>query len=192
MYRAMPELPPPSAEIPRPDPNTYWVKPGCLLAGEYPYAANSVIARAKLEAYLDAGINTFIDLTHPHELRPYSIHLPKGVEYRRIPVRDMSVPPHARYMTGILDTIDHALAAGRRVYVHCWGGVGRTGTVVGCWLQRHGREPEAALQELAGHWATVAKSSRVPRSPETDEQIAWVRRWPQLSATVTSTPEENW
>ncbi len=24
------------------------------------------------------------------------------------------------------------------VYVHCWGGVGRTGTVVGCWLLRHG------------------------------------------------------
>lgn len=31
-----------------------------------------------------------------------------------------------------------ALAAGQTVYVHCYGGIGRTGTVVGCWLVRHG------------------------------------------------------
>jgi len=35
-------------------------------------------------------------------------------------------------MHEILDTIDAALSAKRIVYVHCWGGVGRTGTVIGC------------------------------------------------------------
>ena len=34
-------------------------------------------------------------------------------------------------------TFDRQLAAGLGVYVHCWAGVGRTGTVVGCWLIRH-------------------------------------------------------
>ena len=31
------------------------------------------------------------------------------------------------------------------MYLHCWGGVGRTGTVVGCWLVRHGRTGDEAL-----------------------------------------------
>ena len=31
-------------------------------------------------------------------------------------------------MQEILDAVDRALAAGRNVYLHCWGGIGRTGT----------------------------------------------------------------
>ena len=38
----------------------------------------------------------------------------------------------------ILDAIDTYLEQDRMVYVHCWGGSGRTGTVVGCWIRRHG------------------------------------------------------
>ena len=40
------------------------------------------------------------------------------------------------------------------VYVHCWGGIGRTGTVVGCWLVRHGMTGDEALAEFAspGRW----------------------------------------
>lgn len=32
----------------------------------------------------------------------------------------------------ILDAIDARLEAGKSVYVHCWGGIGRTDTVAGC------------------------------------------------------------
>jgi protein-tyrosine phosphatase len=48
----------------------------------------------------------------------------------------MEVPTEAE-MIHILDTIDQALAEDRPVYVYCWGGHGRTGTVVGCYLRRH-------------------------------------------------------
>ena len=176
--------------IPRPDPNTYWVVPDRFLAGEYPFSYNAADARAKLAGYLHAGIDSFIDLTESHELEPYAPHLPAGVEYRRMSVRDLNVPS-AAHMTNILDAIDAALAAGRRVYVHCWGGVGRTGTTVGCWLQRHGRTPDEALEEIARHWATVAKRHRMRRSPETDEQVAWVRAWPQLSAGAAPASREQ-
>jgi ADP-ribosyl-[dinitrogen reductase] hydrolase len=33
--------------------------------------------------------------------------------------------------------------------------VGRTGLVVGCWLQEHGRTPDDALAELSRKWSTV-------------------------------------
>jgi protein-tyrosine phosphatase len=38
----------------------------------------------------------------------------------------------AELMTTILDAIDESMTAGKPVYVHCWGGMGRTGTVIGC------------------------------------------------------------
>ena len=79
-------------------------------------------------------------------------------------------------MVAILDAIDHALAEGRNVYVHCWGGVGRTGTVVGCWLVRHGRTGDEALDQVADWWQSMEKADR-RRSPETREQRTYVREW---------------
>ena len=167
----------PDNSLPRPDPNTYWVLPGRFLAGEYPGAADGAQARRKIAAFLAAGITTFIDLTESHELHPYEPLLPAGVEYRRMPIRDAGVPHARSHMTEILDAIDEALARERGVYVHCWGGIGRTGTTVACWLRRHGRTGAEALAELAGFWQTVGKRHRVPQSPETSGQVAWVHGW---------------
>ena len=138
----------------RPDPNTYWVIEGRFLAGEYPGARDPDKAQAKVAAFLDAGITTFIDLTEPHELAPYEPFLPRvDIDYCRFPICDVSVPANARHMNDILDAIDAALAARRNVYVHCWGGIGRTGTVVACWLQRHGRSPDEAVQGTGPNWS---------------------------------------
>ncbi len=162
---------------PRPDPNTYWVLPGRLLAGEYPGASDPRAARDRLAKFAASGVNTFLDLTEDHELAPYAPLLPTGTEYRRLSIRDAGVPHAHGHMSDILDAIDEALARGRVVYAHCWGGIGRTGTVVACWLRRHGRTGEQALAELAGFWENMQKRHRAPRSPETDGQVAWVHAW---------------
>ena len=166
-----------NAEHPRPDPNTYWVLPGRFLAGEYPGAADHKAARARIAAFARAGVNAFIDLTENRELAPYAPLLPAGTEYLRLPIRDLGVPHTRGHMSDILNAIDDALARGRVVYIHCWGGIGRTGTVVACWLRRHGRTGEEALAELAGFWTTMQKRHRAPRSPETAGQVAWVHAW---------------
>ena len=57
------------------------------------------------------------------------------------------------------------------------GGIGRTGTVIGCHLVRHGYDGEQALAQLAYWWESVEKSNRSPRSPETNEQVNMVRDW---------------
>ena len=169
---------------PVPIPNSYWLPGTRILAGEYPGARDARATSARLELFLDAGITSFIDLTRPGELAPYEPSLRemaagRGLEvhYQRLPITDFSVPT-PEFMHRILDLIEAEHAAGRTVYVHCWGGVGRTGTVVGCHLVRSGLDGKAALARLAELWRTVEKCDWCPDSPESDEQRAFVLDWP--------------
>ncbi len=167
---------------PRPNDNTYWAGER-LLAGEYPGHWDDAVARQRLQAYFDAGVTCFIDLTQEGELVPYRDLLPdhgpsgRSVLYQRMAIRDLGLPRSPEFMAAILDKIDQASAAGHTVYVHCWGGVGRTGTVAGCHLVRRGLSGDDALAEIARHWQTMEKRTRHPRSPETPEQMAYVRLW---------------
>jgi protein-tyrosine phosphatase len=77
-------------------------------------------------------------------------------------------------MTRILATIRDEIAAGRPVYVHCWGGIGRTGTVIG-WAGRRGTDSTAAIERIAELRSDTADRRR--RSPETDEQCRYIREW---------------
>jgi protein-tyrosine phosphatase len=167
--------------------NSYWVKPGQLLAGEYPGSKGIIEAREKVTKFLEAGVTFFLDLTEPHELNPYLPMLleeaaTRGlvVQHRRMSIKDGSIPKTPQEMVKILDTIDEAIAAGHTVYLHCWGGIGRTGTVVGCYLVRHGLNGAEALQKIAQLWHNMEKRYRQPRSPETDEQAEYVRSWSEI------------
>jgi len=97
-------------------------------------------------------------------------------DYRRFPIGDFGLPEPLQMATS-LDAIEGALSAGRRVYLHCWGGIGRTGTTVGCFLVRRGLIGDQALQQLADWWRSVPKSGIYPRSPETDAQARFIRDW---------------
>ena len=50
-------------------------------------------------------------------------------------------------MREILDHLRTRLDSGHKVYVHCWGGIGRTGTVVGCHLVEQGMTADQALEQ---------------------------------------------
>ena len=171
------------SNIPRPMIESYWVEPGRLLAGEYPGHYYDELARRRIDALIQAGFDTFIDLTQQGELHPYSEILREqssayrlDAAYFRFPIGDFGLPS-AGQMKAILDQIDESLRLGRKVYLHCWGGIGRTGTTVGCYLVRHGLSGDEALRQLAEWWQEVPKSQIHPRSPETREQAAFVRSW---------------
>jgi len=156
-----------------PIPRSYWVRPGALLAGEYPGHEQPGWTRVRLERFRAAGVTAFLDLTEEGELEPYTELLDGWATYRRFPIRDYSVPT-VDEMTAILDALDAAL--GREVvYLHCWGGSGRTGTVIGCWLVRQGMDWERALATIAALRHETAYGEK--RSPESDEQHDFVRIW---------------
>ena len=177
----------------RPSANSYWVVPGRFAAGEYPGAWHPAEAATKLKSLLDAGIDHFIDLTQAGELLPYygiaqeeAHRRGQTVEWERHPIVDASVPRSPEQMAAILDAIDDALGSGKTVYVHCWGGVGRTGTVVGCWLVRHGHAGDEALRRIAEWWQGVEKIRFHPHSPETHQQRDYVRNWAEAEQRETN------
>ena len=168
-----------SENPPRPIEMCYWVVPGKLLAGEYPRTPDEATSREKLARLTDAGVSVFIDLTNPDttdsHLKPYACLL-DGPIHERFQINDLDAPASADATKKTLDAIDAYLAAGRTVYVHCWGGVGRTGTIIGCWLARHYEPGQAALDRLTGLWKANPKS--LDRcSPETAEQARYVLEW---------------
>lgn len=163
----------------RPIPSSYWVIPGSLCAGEYPGALSDVAARHKLAALREAGITCFVDLTEDRDgLNPYADLLNEEGEmaprYLRFPIRDMGIPTRA-LMRSVLDTIGEAIASGECVYVHCWGGIGRTGTVVGCWLVEQGQSGQEALAQIERLRVGIPDEWRT--SPETIEQRRFVLSW---------------
>jgi hypothetical protein len=168
----------------KPIPGSYWVLPGHFLAGEYPgLRYNEARTIQRLDAFLEAGFDTFIDLTNGEERPLYTPALMQEAGYYGMQVShaNFSFPdfraPSRAAMTAALDAIDTALAGGRKVYLHCVGGIGRTGTVVACWLIRHGMQPDQALERLGTLYAASAQSALIQRSPEADDQIAFILSW---------------
>lgn len=164
----------------KPFPRSYWVLPGRFLAGEYPGSALLHEAYEKTRSLLNLDINTFIDLTMDDHLDPYepilrreAFRQQKTYRYIKYGFRDMSTPSR-RDMKNILNAIDAEIELDHNLYVHCWGGIGRTGTVVGCFLARHGITGQAALDEI-GRLRLAVPGSR--ESPETDEQRRMVLNW---------------
>jgi hypothetical protein len=169
-------------------PQYYPIEPDILFGGEYPGDRNPKVNRAKILALVELGVRTFIDLTTPADhMVPYESLLVElaqetGTQLRRIsmPVPDMSVPSSEEVMAKIMDVIRESITTDPGIYIHCWGGIGRTGTVVGCWLRECGLGPDEALQRVQHLYAThmpKSKEARYPESPQTPDQKDYIRGW---------------
>jgi hypothetical protein len=161
-----------------PLPNSYWIVPGRLAGGEHPFGQSPSEAHDRLARLHAAGIDTFLDLTEPDEMPGYRRLLPRRSQYWRRAVPDCAVPEEVTHMQEIQQLIKTALSAGRNLYVHCRAGIGRTGTVLGCYLVETGLDGEGALRELNVLWRQSERSSTWPTVPQTEEQAQYIRRWP--------------
>lgn len=177
-------------DLSRPFDRTWWVEAGKLLAGCYPGLKDAERMRDQITRFFDIGITNFVNLMEVDELdnsghpfRPYrpvaeEIGRSRGIQVScvRFPIRDLGVPAVPE-MVRVLDNIDDSAKSGRVSYVHCWGGRGRTGSVVGCWLVRHRfASGETALDRIDKLRRVVPMAYR-GSSPETEEQRGMVRSW---------------
>lgn len=178
-----PNTQPPS----RPNLSTYWVTDH-FLAGAYPGGDSEEDTRGRMKKFLEAGITLFVDLTEAEEEDGYdSILLEEAAKqnvqanHKRCSIPDFETPNHEQ-MKGILDTIDSvgsstSSPSNDKVYVHCWGGIGRTGTVVGCYLRRHGNTGPEAVSETNRLFQSTGRGLGGLTSPDTPEQRQFIMNW---------------
>ena len=160
----------------KPIKHCYWVVPGKVLAGEHPVGLSDLTPSENLEALKKESVTTFIDLTSEQEgLASYQPLLDEQA-YHRFAITNIGTPSSPQITTAILDLIDQQATKEGVVYVHCRGGVGRTGTIIGCWLARKGFKGSNALAQLNELWMHNPKSAKT-ESPETQAQKDYILAW---------------
>lgn len=106
-----------------------------------------------LQTVASHGARLLVTLMEERELDMLGVHtLPlevrrAGLDWKHLPITDMAAPTavferrweHAR------EELHAALGAGEMIVLHCWAGLGRTGTVAAKLLVEFGMAPEAAI-----------------------------------------------
>ncbi|KAG1663284.1 hypothetical protein FOA52_006325 [Chlamydomonas sp. UWO 241] len=182
-----------------PTKESNWLIPGRVLAGGYPASSDDAEMSAILRALLDAGVTTFVCLQAEVDsdglsvcsagvwatagLRPYLPRVRALAEATSRPppsflhmhVADGHVGGDAETLC-LADACCERLACGEVLYIHCWGGHGRTGTLAALLLGRlYGLPLAAALRHVQSYHDTRVNPAGA-RSPQTAVQRAQVRR----------------
>ena len=155
-----------------------------IYAGEYPATSNEILGRKELSRFVKFGITHFIDLTEGGELLPYSQWLPDGCNYTRFGIKDCGVPRSMQDVTELLEEIVTTIKADKnaKFYIHCRGGIGRTGTIVGCYYAMLLKNYTLANNLLQKQFSESPKST-FRRTPETLQQTQFIMRYADYVAS---------
>ena len=185
-----------------------WLIPGYVLCGSYPGACPGRPQHNDLAQVRDTGVSTFVCLQE--ELPPQDAPWPENgvpnlserakfaagnflnyrsaagedASYVHFGLPDLSVCESLDSLDEIVCDLRKRIEAGDKLYIHCWGGRGRTGLIAACLLgSLYGdMDAEEALQRVQCYYdlrQPLARDFSAARktSPETDEQKNQVRDW---------------
>ncbi len=90
------------------------------------YGSSLPVTEQDVKRILDAGVKLVISLETSYPLPEFER---LGIEHQRLPIKDYGIPDTQtirRFITILRRAVDDE----RRVLVHCYGGCGRTGTML--------------------------------------------------------------
>jgi protein-tyrosine phosphatase len=97
-----------------------------------------------IDAILDTGRNVFVSLVSDEERKRYIDYtlrvrdkLPFAIFFHH-PIVDDNVPTNPQEFRCLIDALAHLVKSGRKIYIHCVGGHGRSAVVAGCLLKTLG------------------------------------------------------
>jgi len=152
-----------------------------LLAGPAFFAGFRENVMANINALEAIGVTTIVSLVgvehfYPDEEEAMEIiwEIAPRFIWLGFSLPDGTAPdPHT--MQIMLTWIDAGLYGKGSVFVHCAGGCGRTGTLVGCWLARHGIAEGEAVVDYLDELRIAA--GLPPGCPETPAQRQLITSW---------------
>ncbi|HLI45687.1 MAG TPA: dual specificity protein phosphatase family protein [Geobacterales bacterium] len=113
--------------------NFNWIIKNQLAASSMPHDEEDIkrISKEKVNAILCLAQESELPFK---DIKTYELLLAKyGIELKHKPIIDFSAP-NLIDLNECLEWIDQQLRNGKKVMVHCRAGLGRTGTVVSCYL----------------------------------------------------------
>jgi len=132
------------------------------------------------------GVDALVCLLEDHELVRLCIPQlleqaeARGLQIHRLPIPDGGVLPEPGPVKELVGTITSAASQGQTVVVHCAGGLGRTGTVAGCYLVEQGLSPRQAIE--------VLHRVRSRNCPENRSQERFIERYASAYCAETPAP----
>ncbi len=127
------------------------------------------------------GADTLVLLVEDHELEQARVPdiaaamAEAGIDLIRFPIADMDVTSDRDGLRRVLDGILGRMVGGRSVLVACRGGLGRTGTIVGCLLRDGGLDAPGAIA-----LTRASRKDTIERGTQIDFIHAW--DWPPREA----------
>ena len=142
--------------------------------------AMPVPTESELAALRAFGVGVVISLTE--EWYDPSVFRRAGLRSVYIPVTDYGAPTMAQVREFVAE-VDTALARGEKVVVHCLAGLGRTGTMIACYLVTQGRAADEAIAEV--------RRTRPGSIQSLEQEMAIYEWWAELAAASPPSPPDT-
>ncbi len=142
-------------------PNFSWMSEKQLAGVSYPRSDDAIALLRKL------GVQAFLSLSE--ESLSEDLLSKYAIKWEHLPIPDFTAPT-LKQVEQALTIIGGFLEHGLPVAVHCMAGLGRTGTILACYLVAQGSSAREAIQQVR---------TKRPDSIETLEQEAVIEAYEQ-------------